>query len=199
MDRIPRSDSPFHSYDRAFLLHGSKRNEVLTLAEVERYGLDSFVDADYVSIYGMPPREWHCRGIRLVGRTAVECTRDAISDRIGLGQCSATEQCFSFWMLSSLGAVVERRLLGRRNRGVVAPARGLLLEVVLRCLHETGVGQQVEPGESDCLGRNKHSVLADAHPRCCCRLPRVRRTSRHERRRRESNGRHVPADVAHVS
>src|SRR5215470_19380658 len=81
----------------------------------------------------------------------------------------------STW-LPSLGAVVERRLLVRRNHSVVAPARGLLLEVVLRRLHETGVGQQVEPGENDCLGRNNHSLLADAHPRRRRRLPRVRRT-----------------------
>ena len=75
-------------YDRALLLHGSKRNEVLTLAEVERYGHDSFGDADYVSIYGMRPREWYRRGIRLLGRTAVECTRDALGDRIGLDVAS---------------------------------------------------------------------------------------------------------------
>src|SRR5262249_2487208 len=43
----------------------------------------SFGDAAYVSIYGMPPREWYGRGIRLLGRTAVECTRDALGDRIG--------------------------------------------------------------------------------------------------------------------
>jgi hypothetical protein len=70
-------------HDRALLLHGAKRNQVLTLAEVEQYGLDSFADADYVRIYGMPPREWYGRGIRLLGRTAVECTRDALADRIG--------------------------------------------------------------------------------------------------------------------
>ncbi len=70
------------------LLHGSKRNEMLTLAEIEQYGLDSFADADYVSIYGMPPREWYPRGIRLLGRTAVECTRDALGDRIGLDVAS---------------------------------------------------------------------------------------------------------------
>src|SRR6516164_11200096 len=110
----------------------------------------------------------------------------------------ATQLSSTTLLLSSLGAVVDRRLLVRRNRGVVAPPRGLLLEVVLRRLHEPGIGQQVEPGESDCLGRNNHSVLADAHSRRSCRLPRVRRTSRHERRRRESNGRHVPADVADV-
>jgi len=70
-------------HDRALLLHGAKRNEVLTLAEVEQYGLDSFADADYVRIYGMPPKEWYPRGIRLLGRTAVECTRDALADLIG--------------------------------------------------------------------------------------------------------------------
>jgi precorrin-6B methylase 2 len=72
-----------HIYDRAFLLNGSKRNQVLTLAEIERYGLDSFANSDYVSIYGMPPREWYRHGIRLLGRTAVECTRDALGDLIG--------------------------------------------------------------------------------------------------------------------
>ena len=77
------SDKSSPLYDRAFLLHGSKRDEVLSLAEIERYGLDSFADADYVSIYGMQPREWYRHGVRLLGRTAVECTRDALADRIG--------------------------------------------------------------------------------------------------------------------
>jgi len=79
-------------YDRALLLHGSKRNEMLTLAEIEQYGLDSFADADYVSIYGMPPREWFRHGIRLLGRTVVECTRDALGDRIGLDVASIAER-----------------------------------------------------------------------------------------------------------
>jgi hypothetical protein len=70
-------------HDRALLLYGCKRNEVLNLAEIEQYGLDSFADADYISIYGMPPREWYRRGVRLLGRTAVECTRDALGDHIG--------------------------------------------------------------------------------------------------------------------
>jgi hypothetical protein len=70
-------------YNRELLLHGSKRNEVLSLAETEQYGLDSFGNADYVSIYGMAPRAWYGCGIRLLGRTAVECTRDALGERIG--------------------------------------------------------------------------------------------------------------------
>ena len=76
-------NSLWHVYDRALLLHGSKRNQVLTLAEIEEYGLDSFANSDYVSIFGMPPREWYRHGIRLLGRTAVECTRDALGDLIG--------------------------------------------------------------------------------------------------------------------
>jgi len=71
------------SYDRALLLHGSKRNEILTLREVQQYGSDSFADPDYIQLYGMKPAERYERGVRLVGRTAVECTRDSLGDRIG--------------------------------------------------------------------------------------------------------------------
>jgi hypothetical protein len=70
-------------YDRALLLHGPKRDEVLTLEEVRQYGIDSFSDPDYVRIYGMAPTAWYGQGIRLLGRTAVECTRDALGNRIG--------------------------------------------------------------------------------------------------------------------
>ena len=69
-------------YDRQLLLTGTKRNEVLALWEVERYGIDSYGDPDYVTIYGMRPAEWHAQGVRLLGRTAVECTRDALGDAI---------------------------------------------------------------------------------------------------------------------
>ena len=70
------------TYDRWYLL-GEKRNELLALREVEQYGRDSFGDPDYVSIYGLAPREWYARGVRILGRTAVECTRDRLADRIG--------------------------------------------------------------------------------------------------------------------
>jgi hypothetical protein len=70
-------------YDRALLLHGPKRDKVLTLEEVQQYGIDSFSDPDYVQIYGMAPTVWYSRGIRLLGRTAVECTRDSLASRIG--------------------------------------------------------------------------------------------------------------------
>ena len=71
------------SYDRQFLLGGAKRNEVLALWEVAQYGEDSFSDPDYVCLYGLRPREWYERGVRILGRTAVECTRDRLGDLIG--------------------------------------------------------------------------------------------------------------------
>lgn len=71
------------TYDRALLLGGTKRNAVLELSEAERYGSDSYGDADYVSIYGMRPADWYAKGVRILGRTAVECTRDALADAIG--------------------------------------------------------------------------------------------------------------------
>src|SRR5262252_4493398 len=70
-------------YDRQLLLHGQKRDAVLELAEIHRYGIDSYGDADYVSIYGLEPAQWYARGVRLLGRTAVECTRDALGREIG--------------------------------------------------------------------------------------------------------------------
>lgn len=76
------SSSPTSRYDR-WLLLGEKRYELLDLDEVQRYGRDSFGDPDFVSIYGLPPADWYARGVRLLGRTAVECTRDVFADLIG--------------------------------------------------------------------------------------------------------------------
>ena len=56
---------------------------MLELAEVEGYGRDSFGDPDFVSIYGLKPTDWYARGVRLLGRTTVECTRDRFGDLIG--------------------------------------------------------------------------------------------------------------------
>jgi hypothetical protein len=68
--------------DRSRLL-GEKRNDLLTLSEVERYGSENFDDPDYVSLYGLRPADWYARGVRIAGRTAVECTRDRLADLIG--------------------------------------------------------------------------------------------------------------------
>jgi hypothetical protein len=71
--------APLH--DRALLL-GDKRNDVLDLDAVRRYGRDSFDDPDYVALYGLRPDQWYARGVRVLGRTAVECTRDALAEAI---------------------------------------------------------------------------------------------------------------------
>ncbi|MGZ4363492.1 MAG: hypothetical protein ACXVFF_14795 [Gaiellaceae bacterium] len=52
------------------------RNELIGLWEVERYG------SDCVCVCGLPPREWYGHGVRLLGRTVVECTRDRLAARI---------------------------------------------------------------------------------------------------------------------
>lgn len=80
-------------YDRELLLLGSKRNTVLELWEVERYGRDSYGDPEYVSIYGMRPADWHANGVRLLGRTAVECTRDELGRAIGKDVAAIVSTC----------------------------------------------------------------------------------------------------------
>jgi hypothetical protein len=80
---MPPLGAPIPTHDRGYLLGERKRNEVLALWEVRRYGRDSFGDADYVSIYGLTPEQWYSRGVRLLARTVVECTRDRLADLIG--------------------------------------------------------------------------------------------------------------------
>jgi hypothetical protein len=66
-------------YDRQLLLREPKRSQVLALQEVQQYGADSFGDSEYVSLYGLTPTAWYARGVRILGRTAVECTRDGLA------------------------------------------------------------------------------------------------------------------------
>ena len=68
--------------DRWTLL-GERKDDLLTLPEVEAYGSENYGDPDYVSLYGLRPAGWHARGVRIAGRTAVECTRDLLADLIG--------------------------------------------------------------------------------------------------------------------
>jgi hypothetical protein len=54
MNELPGNDSS-HVYNRAFLLHGPKRNAVLSLAEIQQYGLDSFASGLHQYLrYGAP-------------------------------------------------------------------------------------------------------------------------------------------------
>ena len=70
-------------YDRDFLLSAGKRNQVMALWEVEKFGTDGFGDPDYVAIYGMSPAEWYARGVRLLARTTLEAVRDQLGAVIG--------------------------------------------------------------------------------------------------------------------
>jgi len=49
MNPLPKKDGK-PVYDRALLLHGPKRDKVLTLEEVRQYGIDSFSDPEYVRV-----------------------------------------------------------------------------------------------------------------------------------------------------
>ena len=78
----PGSAAGSPHYDRDFLLSPTKRNEMMELWEVEKFGTDSFGDPDYVSIYGMRPAEWYARG-ELLARTTLEAVRDRLGAAIG--------------------------------------------------------------------------------------------------------------------
>src|SRR5262249_58391282 len=95
-------------YDRDLLL-GPKRNELLDLWEVERYGSDSFGDADYVCVYGLPPHDWYGRGVRLLGRTVVECTRDRLAARISRDVAAVAREA------AAGGAVIVDPFVGSGN------------------------------------------------------------------------------------
>jgi hypothetical protein len=70
-------------YDRDFLLSEPKRNQIVELWEVEKYGADCFADPDHVHLYGMTPKEWYERGVRILARTCLEAVKDPLGDMIG--------------------------------------------------------------------------------------------------------------------
>jgi hypothetical protein len=80
---IGEPDSGIPRYDRDFLLSPAKRNQIIELWEVEKFGRDTYGDPDAVSLYGMRPAEWYSRGVRILARTALEAVRDPLGARIG--------------------------------------------------------------------------------------------------------------------
>ena len=79
------SDRSAPKYDRDFLFSPAKRHEILELWEVERYGRDCFGDPDHVHLYGMPPKEWWGRGMRILARSCIEAVKDPFGDATGSG------------------------------------------------------------------------------------------------------------------
>jgi len=121
-------------YGRELLLHGEKRNALLDLPEIRRFGVDSYGDSNYVSIYGLQPAEWYARGIRLLGRTAVECTRDDLASAIGRDVAALA--------LDTAGALVLDPFAGSGNTLYwllrhLPGARGLGFELDLRVFELT--------------------------------------------------------------
>ncbi|HEU0239683.1 MAG TPA: hypothetical protein VFR11_10460 [Micromonosporaceae bacterium] len=150
-DRGSSPDDHQPRYDRALLLLGRKRNDVLTLPEAHAYGTDSFGDPDYLSLYGMTPAQWYARGIRLLGRTAVECTKDALARAVA----------------DDIAALVD--LARRRDVTVVDPFAGSCNTIywILRTLpRSTGLAFELDPHVSaltrDNLAKLDRQVLLSA-------------------------------------
>jgi hypothetical protein len=55
----------------------------MELWEVEKYGEDCFGDPTHVHLYGMPPKEWYDRGVRILARTCLEAVKDPLGNKIG--------------------------------------------------------------------------------------------------------------------
>jgi hypothetical protein len=155
-------------YDRELLLLGPKRNVVLELWEVERYGRDTYGDPEYVSIYGMRPADWHAKGARLLGRTAVECTRDKLGHAIGKDVAAIVSTSAPsaptlvvdpfvgsgntlYWMLRHLAG--SRGIGFESDAGVFSLTRknvaalGLPIEIVNADYHSGLTGLRVSPSE----------------------------------------------------
>ena len=79
------ADVPGRKYDRAFPLSEEKRNQVLELWEVQKFGPPPVSAIPNMCVYGMSPTEWYRRGVRLLARTTVEAARDKLGTMAGKG------------------------------------------------------------------------------------------------------------------
>ena len=136
------TQSPTHSeqkYSRDFLLSPEKRNQLIELWEVEKYGSDCFGDPDH-HLYGMAPREWYERGVRILARTCLEAVKDPLGNKIGKDIAEVVARAPGEWPL-----------------GVVDPFAGSCngLYAILRYLPGSkGIGFEVEPAVFDLTTRN---------------------------------------------
>jgi 16S rRNA G966 N2-methylase RsmD len=127
-------------YDRDFLLSPEKRNQVVELWEVEKYGRDCFNDADHVHLYGMAPRDWYERGLRILARTCLEAVKDPLGNKIG----------------SDIAEFV-RPAASNRPIGVVDPFAGScngLYAIVRHLAGAKGIGFEVEQRVFDLTTQN---------------------------------------------
>jgi hypothetical protein len=127
-------------YDRDLLLSPDKRNQLVELWEVEKYGRDCFNDPDHVHLYGMAPGAWYARGVRILARTCLEAVKDPLGNRIGRD-------------------IAEIVIPVARNRriGVVDPFAGSCngLSAIVRHLPGAkGLGFELDPVVFDLTSRN---------------------------------------------
>lgn len=57
-------------------LLGEKRSSVLSLDELHRVGEEFYEDPEGLRLYGMRPSDYYELGVRIAGRTAIECAND---------------------------------------------------------------------------------------------------------------------------
>jgi hypothetical protein len=127
-------------YDRDFLLSPEKRNQVIELWEVEKYGRDCFNDPDHVHLYGMAPKEWYARGVRILARTCLEAVKDPLGNKIG----------------SDIAEIVKRAS-GNHPVGVVDPFAGSCNGLYAMLQHlpgARGIGFEIDPVVFDLTTRN---------------------------------------------
>jgi hypothetical protein len=123
-------------YDRDFLLSPEKRNQLVELWEVEKYGRDCFNDPDHVHLYGMAPKDWYARGVRILARTCLEAVKDSLGNKIG----------------SDIAEVITPAVVRNRPLGVIDPFAGSCngLYAILRHLPGAkGIGFEVESAVFD--------------------------------------------------
>jgi hypothetical protein len=133
----PRSEL---KYDRDFLHSPEKRDQLIELWEVEKYGRDCFGDPDHVHLYGMAPKQWYDHGVRILARTCLEAVKDPLGNKIG----------------EDIADVVARAA-DKRPVGVVDPFAGScngLYAIVRHLPGSKGIGFEVEPAVFDLTTRN---------------------------------------------
>jgi 16S rRNA G966 N2-methylase RsmD len=127
-------------YDRDFLLSPEKRNQLVELWEVEKYGRDCFDDPNHVHLYGMAPKDWYQRGVRILARTCLEAVKDPLGNKIG----------------GDIAEVVTP-VAGNRPIGVVDPFAGScngLYAMVRHLPGAKGIGFEIEPTVFELTSRN---------------------------------------------
>src|SRR5262249_38682423 len=123
-----------------FLLSPAKRNQLVELWEIEKYGRDCFNDPDHVHLYGLPPKGWYERGVRILARTCLEAVKEPPRKRIRRDNPEV--------LLPAVGS---------RAIGVIDPFAGSCngLYAILRHLPGAkGLGFEIEPAVFELTTRN---------------------------------------------